>query len=426
MKFLVIGNGAREHSIIWKLSKSPGVEKIYCTVGNAGIFKQAEIINIEPNDFFALSRFVINNKIDYTIVGPEVPLANGIVDYFNNKDLKIFGPTKQGTMLESSKSFAKDFMKKHDIPTARYFSFGDLKSALNFLDKSWDKEKIVVKADGLAAGKGVIMCNTKKQAEEAVKEMMQDKVFGNAGEKVVFEEWLEGEEVSVLVFTDGKSFSIMPAAQDHKRIGEGDTGLNTGGMGAYAPAPVATQELIEDIKMNIMPKILQGLKKENIIYKGILYIGFMLVKGEPYVLEFNCRFGDPETEAVLPLLETDLADIIVHVIDEKLDEINIKWSDKASVCVVLSSGGYPENYEKGIPIYGTDDISEDEAIVFHAGTKKDLENEPVTSGGRVFAVTAVAENINLAIDKVYKAVSKIKFHKMYYRKDIAQRALKNG
>jgi len=270
------------------------------------------------------------------------------------------------------------------------------------------------------------MCQNKEEAEIAIKEMMQDKAFGDAGEKIVFEEWLEGEEVSVLSFTDGKSFSIMPPAQDHKRVGDGDTGLNTGGMGAYAPAPIATPELMKNIKADILPKILTGFQKENIDYKGILYIGFMIVKGQPYVLEFNCRFGDPETEVILPLLETDLSDIVVHILEGKLNEIDIKWSNKYAVCVVLSSGGYPEKYDTGIPIYGLDKISEDEAIIFHAGTAKDLENEPLTAGGRVLVLTSVADSIKLAIDKVYKSVEKVKFLKMHYRKDIAQRALKNG
>ncbi|MFA7675118.1 MAG: phosphoribosylamine--glycine ligase [Endomicrobiia bacterium] len=427
MKVLVIGNGGREHSIVWKLSKSPNVEKIYCTIGNAGIFKQAEILNIDASDFISLSYFVIQNKIDYTFVGPEVPLAKGIVDYFHSKNLKIFGPSKKAALLESSKSFAKDFMKNYSIPTAKYFAFDDFKLAQDFLKTCWeDNKKIVVKADGLAAGKGVVMCQNKEEAEIAIKEMMQDKAFGDAGEKIVFEEWLEGEEVSVLSFTDGKSFSIMPPAQDHKRVGDGDTGLNTGGMGAYAPAPIATPELMKNIKADILPKILTGFQKENIDYKGILYIGFMIVKGQPYVLEFNCRFGDPETEVILPLLETDLSDIVVHILEGKLNEIDIKWSNKYAVCVVLSSGGYPEKYDIGIPIYGLDKISEDDAIIFHAGTAKDLENEPLTAGGRVLVLTSVADSIKLAIDKVYKSVEKVKFLKMHYRKDIAQRALKNG
>jgi len=425
MKFLVIGNGGREHAIIWKLAQSQKVEKIYCTLGNAGISNQAEIINIKVDDFESLAKFVIDNKIDYTFVGPEVPLALGIVDFFNAKGLKIFGPSKKGALLEASKSFAKDFMQKYNVPTAAYHTFTDFSLAKNFLETSWpENKKVVVKADGLAAGKGVIMCQNRQEALLALKEIMQDKSFGNAGDKIIFEEWLEGQETSVLVFVDGKHFSIMPAAQDHKRVGDGDTGLNTGGMGAYAPAPIATQELLNRVKQEVMPNIINGLQKENIDYKGILYIGFMVDNGNPYVLEFNCRFGDPETQVILPLLETDLVDIVENVIAGTLDKIEIKWSKKSAVCVVLASGGYPEQYEKNIKIFGLDDVKEDEAIVFHAGTKKDETGNVLTSGGRVLVLTSIADDIKSAIDKVYSVIPKVTFDKMHYRKDIAQRALK--
>ncbi len=425
MKFLVIGNGGREHAIIWKLAQSPKVEKIYCTLGNAGISNQAEIINIKVDDFDGLLKFAKENKIDYTFVGPEVPLALGIVDVFNANGLKIFGPSKKGASLEASKSFAKDFMQKYNIPTAQYHTFKDFNSAKNFLETSWpENKKIVVKADGLAAGKGVIMCQNRQEALLALKEIMQDKSFGTAGNTIIFEEWLEGQETSVLVFVDGNHFSIMPPAQDHKRVGDGDTGLNTGGMGAYAPAPIATQELLNKVKQEIMPNIINGLHKENIDYKGILYIGFMVDNGNPYVLEFNCRFGDPETQVILPLLETDLVDIVENVIAGTLDKIEIKWSAKSAVCVVLASGGYPEEYEKNIKIYGLDTIKENEAIVFHAGTKKDETGNILTSGGRVLVLTSMADDIKSAIDKVYSVIPKVKFDKMHYRKDIAQRALK--
>ncbi len=425
MKFLVIGNGGREHAIIWKLAQSPKVEKIYCTLGNAGISNQAEIINIKVDDFDGLVKFATENKIDYTFVGPEVPLALGIVDIFNANGLKIFGPSKRGALLEASKSFAKDFMQKYNIPTAQYHTFKDFNSAKNFLETSWpENKKIVVKADGLAAGKGVIMCQNRQEALLALKEIMQDKSFGTAGNTIIFEEWLEGQETSVLVFVDGKHFSIMPPAQDHKRVGDGDTGLNTGGMGAYAPAPIATQELLNKVKQEIMPNIINGLHKENIDYKGILYIGFMVDNGNPYVLEFNCRFGDPETQVILPLLETDLVDIVENVIAGTLDKIEIKWSKKSAVCVVLASGGYPEEYEKNIKIYGLDTIKENKAIVFHAGTKKDETGNILTSGGRVLVLTSMADDIKSAIDKVYSVIPKVKFDKMHYRKDIAQRALK--
>jgi phosphoribosylamine--glycine ligase len=425
MKFLVIGNGGREHAIIWKLAQSPKVEKIYCTLGNAGISNQAEIINIKVDDFDGLVKFATENKIDYTFVGPEVPLALGIVDIFNANGLKIFGPSKRGALLEASKSFAKDFMQKYNIPTAQYHTFTDFNLAKNFLETSWPEDKkVVVKADGLAAGKGVIMCKNRQEALLALKEIMQDKSFGTAGNTIIFEEWLEGQETSVLVFVDGKHFSIMPAAQDHKRVGDGDTGLNTGGMGAYAPAPIATQELLNKVKQKIMPDIINGLHKENIDYKGILYIGFMVDNGNPYVLEFNCRFGDPETQVILPLLETDLVDIVENVIAGTLDKIEIKWSKKSAVCVVLASGGYPEKYEKNIKICGLDNIKENEAIVFHAGTKKDETGNILTSGGRVLVLTSIADDIKSAIDKVYSVISKVNFDKMHYRKDIAQRALK--
>ena len=425
MKFLVIGNGGREHAIIWKLAQSPKVDKIYCTLGNAGISKQAEIINIKVDDFNSLANFALENKIDYTFVGPEVPLALGIVDYFNSKNLKIFGPSKKGALLEASKSFAKDFMLKYNVPTAEYHTFTDYNSAKSFLETEWkENKKIVVKADGLAAGKGVVMCQNRQQALEAIKDIMQDKSFGTAGDKIIFEQWLEGQETSVLVFVDGKHFSIMPAAQDHKRVDDGDKGLNTGGMGAYAPAPIATSELLKQVKEQIMPNIMAGLQKENIDYKGILYIGFMVDNGKPYVLEFNCRFGDPETQVILPLLETDLVDIVEHTINQTLNEISIKWSDKSAVCVVLASGGYPEKYEKNIKISGLDAVQEDEAIVFHAGTKKDDKGNILTSGGRVLVLTSLADDIKSAIDKVYRVIPKVNFDKMHYRKDIAQRALK--
>ena len=425
MKFLVIGNGGREHAIIWKLAQSPKVDKIYCTLGNAGISKQAEIINIKVDDFNSLANFALENKIDYTFVGPEVPLALGIVDYFNSKNLKIFGHSKKGALLEASKSFAKDFMLKYNVPTAEYHTFTDYNSAKSFLETEWkENKKIVVKADGLAAGKGVVMCQNRQQALEAIKDIMQDKSFGTAGDKIIFEQWLEGQETSVLVFVDGKHFSIMPAAQDHKRVDDGDKGLNTGGMGAYAPAPIATSELLKQVKEQIMPNIMAGLQKENIDYKGILYIGFMVDNGNPYVLEFNCRFGDPETQVILPLLETDLVDIVEHTINQTLNEISIKWSDKSAVCVVLASGGYPEKYEKNIKISGLDAVQEDEAIVFHAGTKKDDKGNILTSGGRVLVLTSLADDIKSAIDKVYRVIPKVNFDKMHYRKDIAQRALK--
>jgi len=425
MKVLVVGNGGREHAIVWKLSQSPKIQKLYCTVGNSGIEKLAETVNIKSDDINSLAAFAAKENIDYTFVGPEVPLALGIVDYFKEKKLKIFGPSKKGAMLEASKSFSKNFMKKYEIPTAEYASFEDFKQAKDFLDKWPEDKKIVVKADGLAAGKGVVMCQNRKEALKAAEQMMLSKAFGDSGTKIVFEEWLEGEEVSVLLFTDGKSFEIMPPAQDHKRIGEKDTGLNTGGMGAYAPAPIATEKLLKEIKENIVPNILDGFKREKIEYKGILYIGFMVVKGVPYVLEFNCRFGDPETQVILPLLKTDLFDIMTNTVNGTLGDLKIEWLKKSAVTVVIASGGYPEKHVNGYEISGFNDVKPEDAIVFHAGTKTE-NGKTVTAGGRVLAVSAVSDDIKSTVDKVYKSVEKIKFENSYYRRDIAWRVLKNG
>ncbi len=425
MKVLVVGNGGREHAIVWKLSQSSKIKKLYCTVGNSGIEKLAETVNIKSDDINSLAAFAVKENIDYTFVGPEVPLALGIVDYFKEKKLKIFGPSKKGAMLEASKSFSKNFMKKYEIPTAEYASFEDFKQAKDFLDKWAENKKIVVKADGLAAGKGVVMCQNRKEALKAAEQMMLSKAFGDSGTKIVFEEWLEGEEVSVLLFTDGKSFEIMPPAQDHKRIGEKDTGLNTGGMGAYAPAPIATEKLLKEIKENIVPNILDGFKREKIEYKGILYIGFMVVKGDPYVLEFNCRFGDPETQVILPLLKTDLFDIMTNTVNGTLGDLKIEWLKKSAVTVVIASGGYPEKHVNGYEISGFNDVKPEDAIVFHAGTKTE-NGKTVTAGGRVLAVSAVSDDIKSTVDKVYKSVEKIKFENSYYRRDIAWRVLKNG
>jgi phosphoribosylamine--glycine ligase len=425
MKVLVVGNGGREHAIVWKLSQSSKIQKIYCTIGNSGIEKLAETVKIKSDDINSLAAFAVKENIDYTFVGPEVPLALGIVDYFKEKKLKIFGPSKKGAMLEASKSFSKNFMKKYEIPTAEYASFEDFKQAKDFLDKWPEDKKIVVKADGLAAGKGVVMCQNRKEALKAAEQMMLSKAFGDSGTKIVFEEWLEGEEVSVLLFTDGKSFEIMPPAQDHKRIGEKDTGLNTGGMGAYAPAPIATEKLLKEIKENIVPNILDGFKREKIEYKGILYIGFMVVKGVPYVLEFNCRFGDPETQVILPLLKTDLFDIMTNTVNGTLGDLKIEWLKKSAVTVVIASGGYPEKHVNGYEISGFNDVKPEDAIVFHAGTKTE-NGKTVTAGGRVLAVSAVSDDIKSTVDKVYKSVEKIKFENSYYRRDIAWRVLKNG
>lgn len=424
MKVLVIGSGGREHAICWKLKQSPKVDKLYCVPGNAGISKEADCVNIKTDDFQALADFVVKNGIDLTVVGPEAPLASGIVDFFHKRKLQIFGPDKRSAQFEASKVFSKEFMKKHGIPTAAYGCFTELGKALEFIG-NWPAGKtMVVKADGLAAGKGVIICADSKQARDAVTSIMKDKVFGQAGSKVVIEEYLEGEEASIMVFTDGRSYSMMVPAQDHKRVNDNDEGLNTGGMGAYAPAPVADEAMLAKVEARVMAPFMEGIKKEGIDYKGVLYVGLMICWGEPYVLEYNCRFGDPETQVVLPLLKTDLIDIIEKINSGSLDKIKIEWYNNTSVCVVMASGGYPGDYKKGMEIQGLEQAgSLKNVIVFHAGTGS-KEGAVVTAGGRVLGVTGTGQGIMEAIKTAYSAVSKISFEGMHYRRDIGKKAIK--
>ncbi|MDR1952252.1 MAG: phosphoribosylamine--glycine ligase [Elusimicrobiota bacterium] len=422
MKILVIGSGGREHSICWKFSQSHKVKKVFCAGTNDGISNVAQLVDIDICDFEKLAEFAKRNKIDFTFVGPEIPLSLGIVDYFESKGLKIVGPCKEAAKLEASKIYSKQFMEKYGIPTAKYNSFSYLDDALNFLDKIDKDKKLVVKADGLAAGKGVYICGDSVSAKNAVKQIMHEKILGDAGINVLIEEFICGEELSYLIFTDGKHYSMMPAAQDHKRINDNDEGPNTGGMGAYAPAPLASKSLNKKVEENILKKVMTGLQKENLDYRGILYVGVIVSGGEPYVLEFNCRFGDPETQAVLPLLESDLVDICQAILDRNLDKIKISWKKGFSVCVVLASGGYPDAYRSGFEIKGLEDIKE--ALIFLAGTKiKDAKL--FTNGGRVLGITALDDDIKSAVDKVYSQVALIDFENMHYRKDIAAKALKN-
>jgi phosphoribosylamine--glycine ligase len=424
MKVLVVGSGGREHAICWKLLQSLRIEKVYCAPGNGGISQIAESVDISVTSFAKLADFVKANDIDFTFVGPEVPLSLGIVDYFKEKNLKIIGPSKDAARLESSKIYSKEFMHKYGIPTAQYNSFSNVDYALKFLETWETSKKVVVKADGLAAGKGVYMCNGRQEAINAVKQMMNGKVLGDAGSNIIIEEYIDGPELSYLVFTDGKTYSVMPASQDHKRIDDNDQGLNTGGMGAYAPAPLAMQELNKKVEDMIIGKVINGIKTEKLDYKGVLYVGIIMNGSVPYVLEFNCRFGDPETQAVLALLDTDFVDICQVILDEKLAELKINWKKEFSVCVVLASSGYPGNFQKGFEIKGLDNIKDKDTIVFHAGTK--LENGKfITSGGRVMDVVSTASDIKSAIDKVYSNVCKVNFDGVHYRKDIARRAL-NG
>jgi phosphoribosylamine---glycine ligase len=422
MKVLVIGGGGREHAIVWKLSQSRSVDKIYCCPGNAGIAALAECINVNQNDFNALLDFVKYEWVDLTIVGPEDPLSRGIVDIFEKEGRRILGPTKAAAQLESSKAFSKDLMKSHGIRTAEYRVFTSYLHAQEYI--RFKGTPIVIKADGLAAGKGVFMANTMDEALDALNTIMKDKAFGDAGNKVIVEECLKGEEASYMIFTDGRSIVPMVSSQDHKRIFDGDKGPNTGGMGAYSPAPVVTGELEKVVLEKIMKPTIRALRSEGIKYKGVLYAGLMIDNGIPSVLEFNCRLGDPETQPVLSRLKTDLMDIAMAVTEERLSEVNIEWDADPAVCVVISSSGYPGKYRKGDVITGIEEANAMEGVhVFHAGTVF-KDDHVVTAGGRVLGVTATGKDIAAAQSNAYDAAGKIHFDGMHYRKDIADRALK--
>lgn len=421
MKILVIGSGGREHTLIWKISQSFGVKKIFAAPGNAGMAALAELVDISAENISGLLDFALKNKIDLTIVGPEAALVAGIVDEFQKAGLKIWGPNKAAARIEGSKIFAKNLLKKYGLPQAEFEVFDNLGKARAYLEgKSYP---LVVKADGLAAGKGVIIARSRPEAEAALLEIMEKKVFGEAGRQVVIEEFLEGEEASILAFSDGQTVLPMVSAQDHKRIFDNDAGPNTGGMGAYSPASVVTEKIYQEVSEKILKPAIKGLGKEGIIYQGVLYAGLMITKTGPKVLEFNCRFGDPETQAILPRLKNDLLKIIEASLAGKLKKIQLRWSEKACVCVVLASGGYPGLYEKGFEILGLDEAARMKDIfVFHAGTT--IKNgQVVTAGGRVLGVTGLGNNIRGAISHTYQAVGKIEFEKMHYRKDIGQKAL---
>ena len=420
MKLLVIGNGGREHALVWKLAQSPRVSKIYCAPGNAGIAQLAECVPLKVDDLPGLQAFAQEHTIDLTIVGPELPLSLGIADEFRKAKLRIFGPTRHAARIESSKSFAKELMVREQIPTAASRTFDQLDLALTYIETC--DMPLVVKADGLAQGKGVLICATKVEAQEAVKRMLSDQQFGQAGARVVLEEFLEGEELTVMAFADGRTVIPMIAAQDHKRIGEGDTGPNTGGMGAYAPAPLASSELQRRIVDDVLQPAVTGLSRVGSPFYGVLYAGLMIKDGKPYTLEFNARFGDPETQVVLPLLETDLLDIIEAVVEHRLEQIQVEWKAQAAVCVVLTSEGYPGAYQTGWPITGLPEQSTKSTVVFHAGTAKNNEGT-VTSGGRVLGVTACADTIRGAQKESYAALAPIQFEGRYYRSDIAHRVL---
>jgi phosphoribosylamine--glycine ligase len=422
MKILVIGSGGREHALVWKISQSPKVSKIFCAPGNAGISHLVQCVDIGEDNMVGLANFAQKMKIDLTIVGPELPLSRGMVDEFDKLGLKIFGPNQKATQIESSKVFSKYLMKKYNIPSANYAVFQDIKKAFDYVKQQ--AFPLVIKADGLAAGKGVFIVKGIKQAKEALDSLMKKKIFGDAGEYVVIEEFLEGEEISVLAFSDGKTVVPMVSSQDHKKIFNKDKGPNTGGMGAYSPVPFYNDLSRKIVLQKILKPTIEGLKTEGREYKGVLYAGLILTKEGPKVLEFNARFGDPETQVVLPRLETDLIEIFNAVIEGNLHKINLKWKDNAVVCVVIASGGYPGKYQKGKVIDGLKSLEEMKNIIaFHAGTKFQ-DGKVVTSGGRVLGITAWADTIFKAKEKAYEGVEKIYFEEMYYRKDIALKGIK--
>ncbi len=423
MKVMVIGSGGREHCLVWKLSKCSDVSDIIAVPGNAGMELEATCINADVKNNEELLRIAEDNKVALTIVGPEMPLVYGIADKFQANGLKIFGPSRASARLEGSKIFAKEFMSRYGIPTARFEVFDSVIPAHRYIDSCFGKgmRGIAVKADGLAAGKGVLVCSSRDEAHYAVEKIMVEKTFGSAGEKVVIEEKLQGEECSLMAFVDGKTLLPLLPSQDHKRAFDGDRGPNTGGMGAYAPYPHIDADLID---RKISQRFLNGIEKEGLDYKGIIYFGLMLTSEGPKVLEFNVRFGDPETQAVLPLLTTDFLDIIVRTIEGRLSGISLNWQTGSAVTVVIASDGYPGYYEKGKVITGLEEVAKEKSVIaFHAGTKYNAQHHIVTSGGRVIGVTALDSTLAGAVSKVYQAVGKIHFDGAFFRTDIASKGL---
>lgn len=422
MKILVIGGGGREHAFVWKIAQSPKVEKIYCAPGNAGIAQIAECVSINADDINELATFAKEEKIDLVVVGPEGPLSNGIVDVFNQQGIKIFGPTKKATQIESSKAFAKNLMDKYDIPTADGQIFDDCAKAEEYIRTA--KTSLVVKADGLAGGKGVIVCKTKQEAINAVNDIMTKRIFGDAGNRVVIEERLIGEEVSFLVFTDGKTLLPLPSSQDHKAVFDNDEGPNTGGMGAYSPAPIVDWFLRKQIMEKVMKPTISAMEAEGCLYKGVLYAGLMIDNDQIKVLEYNARFGDPETQPLLMRMKSDIIPLMEACIEGSLHQQHIEIDDRAAACVVMASGGYPSSYKKGFPISGLQDVCDmEDVVVFHAGTAQKNDNI-IANSGRVLGVSALGNSIEEAIKQTYLAVSKITWEDVHYRDDIGQKALK--
>ncbi len=418
MKILLVGGGGREHALAWKISQSDKVDKLYCAPGNAGIAELAECVDIGVMEFDKLVNFAKEKQIDLTVVAPDDPLAAGAVDAFEQAGLRAFGPRKNAAILEGSKAFSKDLMKKYNIPTAAYETFDSAEDALAYLETA--EFPIVLKADGLALGKGVLICNTKDEAKDGVKTLMLDKQFGSAGNRIVVEEFMTGREVSVLSFVDGKTIKIMTSAQDHKRAKDGDKGLNTGGMGTFSPSPFYTEEVDAFCRENIYQKTVDAMREEGREFKGVIFFGLMLTDKGPKVLEYNARFGDPETQVVLPRMKNDIVDILEACIDGRLDEIELEFEDNAAVCVVLASDGYPEHYEKGYEIKGLENFkSKDGYYVFHAGSRFE-DGKIVTNGGRVLGVTAKGDTLKEARANAYEATKWIDFANKYMRNDIGK------
>ena len=421
MKILVVGSGGREHALVWKLKSSPLVKKIYVAPGNAGISLMADCVDIKVDDLAGLAAFAARENIDLTVVGPETPLTLGIVDVFEEKGLRIFGPNKKAAEIEGSKAFAKEFMRKYHIPTASFRIFEDMHEALAFVNTA--AYPLFIKASGLAAGKGAVKATNAEEGRLVVEQIMGEKIFGAAGNRIVIEDCLVGQEVTVMAFTDGKTIIPMLSSQDHKQIYDGDQGPNTGGMGAYCPTRIVDEQMMQTIVEQILEPTVYGLEKEGRKYKGILYAGLMVTDFGPKVIEYNCRFGDPETQAVLPLLKSDLADIFIAIVDGNLNIVETVWKEGAAVCIIMAAKGYPQKAELGQKISGIRTYRENHAYLFHAGTRKE-NDDWFTSGGRVLGVTAINKDIRSALKSVYETVEKIQFEGAQYRRDIAYQALK--
>lgn len=420
MRILVVGGGGREHTLVWKIARSPRVEKVFVAPGNAGTAVIAENLDLHPTDIEGLSRASREKGIDLVVVGPEAPLASGIVDYFDGLEIPVFGPSQAAAQIESSKAFARELMEKHGIPCPRGAVFSSYSDAREYV--RCQHLPVVIKADGLAAGKGVIIASSVAEADRALADIMQERIFGASGDKVVIDEYLMGPEVSLIAFTDGKTISPMVPACDYKRIGDYDQGPNTGGMGSYSPPGFFSAEMVEEVTSRVLLPAVQAIAKEGMPYRGVLYAGLMMVNGGPVVLEFNARFGDPETQVILPLLKTDLVDIIMAVLRGTLEETKVEWSSEACVGVVMVSGGYPGSYKTGFPIRGLGDVEKD-VLVFHAATRLGEDRVVYTDGGRVLCVVGVGRDVTEAREKVYRNISSIQFQTCYYRNDIALREI---